>query len=368
MTPHQRMFAAIGGEPVDRLPFATYNCHGFGFGGHAGRAGYGPILEAVRRTGAGVLCKVSARRIGGEWCREEWSEQTEGSDRVTTRVLHTPAGPLRAVTRKPPDQPARCVEHFLKDDRDIERFLSQRPGPVVCDADRLRAHCEEIGPHGVAYVGYHDPFGIVSGLFDQEDFLIRIHTDPDPIQTLLEWAFRWARDDLAALLEALSKTQVKVLLYCCGPEWATPPLMPPEVFPRVVTPFQSRLVAMIHEHGRPASLHCHGRVRQVFGEVPRCGFDALEPIEPPDQGDISLAELRAAAGDALCLMGYVQDQWFYTSTPQRIRRHLAEIVETIGRGTRFIATGTCTPFQFPPTPAYVANYVAFLEAAAELGA
>ncbi len=49
-------------------------------------------------------------------------------------------------------------------------------------------------------------------------------------------------------------------------------------------------------------------------------------------------------------------------------RMYAAIVEAIGRGTGHIAAPTCTPFQFPPTAKYVANYAAFLEAGAALGA
>ena len=50
----------------------------------------------------------------------------------------------------------------------------------------------------------------------------------------------------------------------------------------------------------------------------------------------------------ICLVGYVQDQGFYTSGPDAIRDHAAYIARTIGRGTHYIATPTCTPFAYPP--------------------
>ena len=368
MTPHERVFAAIRGEPVDRLPVCTYNCHPFSWGRHAAWAEYAPILEAVERCGAAVLCKVPVGRTGGLLAPADVVQLAEGGERVTTSVLETPAGPLRKVVRKPADQPAYCVEHYVKDDEDIRRLLSLEPRPVQWKVDELLDRCEEIGQAGVAYVSYEDPFGAVVSLFDQDDFLIRMHTDPGPIMELIEWAFQQSRLELSALLDGLGQARPEVLFYTCGPELATPPLLPPEVFARVITPYQSQLVAMIHDHGFPVSMHCHGRVRDVLEEVLRCGFDVLEPIEPPPQGNIDLAELRQRVGDRLCLMGYMQDQDFYSAEPEDIRRHVAGIVEVVGRGSRFIASPTCTPFQFPPTPRYVQNYVTFLEASAELGA
>ena len=366
MTPGQRMLAAIRGEPVDRMPFATYNCHRFRWGDHARDDAYRPILEAVARTGAGVLCKVSARRSGG-LPAPEITQTHDAGESVTTAVLRTPAGPLRQVLRKPPGQPARHTEPYIKTDRDIERFASLVPRPARWDVEELLARCKEIGRAGVAYLSYDDPLGSTVGLFEQEELLVRLHTDPGPILDLIEQAFQRIRQELRALLEMLPPGG-NICFYTCGPEYATPPLMPPELFARLVTPYHRELVALIHEYGFPASMHCHGRVRQVVGEAVRCGFDVLEPIEPPPQGDIDLPQLRAAAGENLALMGYVQDQDLHTATPERIRGHVAGIVDVIGRESRFIATPTCTPFQFPPTERYVANYVAFLAAAGALGA
>jgi hypothetical protein len=366
MNSGERMLAAIRGEPVDRMPFSTYNCHGFGWGSHAREAAYRPILDAIARTGAGVLCKVSAVASGG-LPAPEITETLEGGDRVTTAVLRTPAGALRRVLRKPPGQPARHTEPYIKTDRDIERFASLEAEPLRWDVRELLKRCKEIGAAGVAYLDYDDPLASAVGLFEQEDVLIRLHTDPGPVLDLMERAFKRIRQGLLALLEVLPRGG-NICFYTCGPEYATPPLMPPALFGRLVTPYHRELVGLIHEYGFPASMHCHGRVRQAIGEVLRCGFDVLEPVEPPPQGDIDLAGLRAAAGEKLALMGYVQDQDLHTATPERIRSHVAGIVEVIGRGSRFIATPTCTPFQFPPTEQYVANYVAQLEAAAELGA
>jgi uroporphyrinogen-III decarboxylase len=361
------MLAAIRGEPVDRLPVATYNCHPFSWGEHRKWPQYRPILDAVRRTGAGMLCKAYATGTGGV-PEPSWSEVTRDGHRICTAVLETPAGPLRKVIDQPPDQPGRTMEHYIKSDEDIERVMSLRPAPITWDVDGVADRCREVGESGLVYLAYKDPFGWSASMFDEEDLLLRIATDPEPVMALIEWAAAYLRGVLASLLAALAATQVEVLFYTGGPELATPPMMGPDAFGRVVTPYETELASMIHEAGFPVSVHCHGRVRAALPEVIKCGFDVLEPIEPPDQGDISLPELREAAGEKLCLLGYVQDQELYTRTAEHIRGHVGSIVETISGGTRYIAAPTCTPFAFPPPERYVTNYVAFLEAAGELGA
>jgi len=367
MAPGERVLAAVRGKVTDRLPVTTYNCHGFSWSEHASWPGYRRVLDAVARTGTAVLCKVGARRVaaGG---RVEARRAADDGREVVTRTLHTPAGDLREVVVKPPDQPARRVESFVKTDADIERWLSLPVGPCGWDVGELLARCREIGDAGVAYLGYDDPLAAVVGLFAQEDLLVRIHGELERIAALVARAFERIRSELAGLLAALAAPRPRVLFYTGGPEYATPPLMPPAAFARLVTPFHRRLIGMIHDAGYPVSIHCHGRIARVLDELIACGPDVIEPVEPPPQGDIDLAGLLSAASGRVSLMGYVQDQDFHLAGPSDIRRHVAAIVATLAGRGRYVAAPTCTPFAFPPTDRYVANYVAFLEAAAELGA
>ena len=367
MTPQERILAAIRGDQPDRLPVATYNCHPFSFGPHADCPEYAPILEAIRRTGAGMLCKTGCRFTGG-LAEPEWIETKDGDETVLTQIHTTPAGQLKKVDRYPPDQPGYTVEHYIKSDEDIEIYAARECTPVEWDVEELLKRIAEIGDDGLAYVGYHDPMAEACRLFESEDLLVRSHVDPEPVMRLIELSFQRIVGELRSFLDATVPTGAKFLLHTAGPELATPPLMPPAFFAKAVTPYQTELVAMIREAGVPAVCHCHGRVRLVLDEMLKCGFSAIEPIEPPIQGDISLAELREAVGERMCLIGYVQDQELHMLKPDDIRAHVAGIVGTIGKGTRYVCTPTCTPFQMPPTPQYVENYVAFLEAAAELGA
>lgn len=363
MTPRERMLTAVARKPTDRFAFSTYNCHPFAWGPHAAGPGYAPLLDAIDRTSAGCLCKVGARRSGG--LPVETVATRDGSTVVTTATLHTPRGPLVRVARTPPGQPSMCVRHFIQDDGDVERYLSlpATAMPVSWDVGEAVARSREIGPRGIAYLDYTDPFYDVSELFDQEDFIIRCATEPERIDALVRSRFDRVVAELCGLLEALVPHRETFLFYTAGPERATPPLLPPSAFERFVVPYQSRLVAMIHEAGYPASLHCHGRVRQVLPYALGCGFDVIEPAEPPPQGDIGLAELLRAVEGRAAVLGYVQDQDLYTHEPEEIAGHIRAVRRLVGDRPGYICAPTCTPFQYPPSERYVENYVAFLEQA-----
>lgn len=356
------MLATIARRTPDRVPFATYNCHPFTGSPHASDAGYAPVLEAIRATGAGCLCKTSAvrRKRAVEPMVER---RREGTSLVRVDTWETPRGTLNSVTRTPDGQPSMCVKRLIVSEEDVERYFSIPYVDPAWDVSGVLARVAEIGDKGIAYLDYADPFNQIAELFDQEEFLVRSITDLPGVERLVERQFERDAADLASLLAALGPRREEVLFYTAGPERATPPLMPPAVFARLIVPFHARMVRMMHDAGCLVSLHCHGRVRDVLDSVEACAFDVLEPIEPPPQGDIDLAELRRRTGGRICLMGYVQDQELHTASDAAIRQKVRAIRAAVDGAPGYICTPTCTPFQHPPSATYVRNYVAFLEEA-----
>jgi uroporphyrinogen-III decarboxylase len=161
-----------------------------------------------------------------------------------------------------------------------------------------------------------------------------------------------------------------LLFYSAGVEVATPPMLSPAAFAELVTPYESALVRMIRDAGHLSAIHCHGRVGRVLDQFLEIGVQALEPLEPPPQGDIPLEQALEAVEGRICLMGYVQDQDLYRAEPDEIRAKVRAIRRAVedrmaeGR-TGYIMTSTATPYMDPPPPRFVRNYVAYLEAAAE---
>lgn len=359
MSPKQLMLSAIRGHPTDRIPVATYNFHPFG--AFPQEAAYLPMLEALSKAEhVGVLCKVPVQRREGRSDRMEVERQHLGDTVLTITRLDTPKGTLEMVHRKPKDQPGYCVEALIKDDHDIESFLSLPAEPALPDLSPTKELYEQLGEKGLAYVAYEDPFYSVAHWFDFEDFAVRCIQELPLIQDLVDREFQRIKVELERILDQAEGYDV--LFYTAGPEVAIPPLMAPQVFETLVTPYERRLVGMIKEAGHLCSIHCHGRVKAVFDQFLEMGTDVLEPMEPPPQGDIYLDEALNRAEGRMCLMGYIQDQDLYTSHPGEMREKVRSICQSVqGRGG-YIMTPTATPYMFPPPEDFVRNYIAFIQA------
>ena len=364
MTRKERMLAAIRRRDVDRVPFSTYNLHPFCDSPHARDDSYRELLDLVVAK-CGMLCKASAG--GGAALPQGMSEtRVSHTDEGTTRthILHTPKGDLASTAVTPVDQPAYVTDHYIETDEDIERYMSLPFEVTDVDLSGAIRLYDELGDRGLVYLAYPDPMYSAGQLFDFEDFVVRCFTDLDGVLRLIDHVFEREREQVRRLADAAKGRDF--LLCTSGPEIATPPMMRPEIFARIVTPYQTELVKIFHEAGLLVSMHCHGHVREVLEEAIRCRFDVVEPIEPPPQGNIALAELFERADGRIALMGHVQDQELHYARPGHMARWIEHIAATAEGRTGCICTPTCTPFQHPAKETYLRNYAEWIDAAGRL--
>jgi uroporphyrinogen-III decarboxylase len=360
MTVRERMLSAIKREPVDRIPAATYNFHPLG--NFSTEPGYAPMLEALRESeNVGIVCKVDAVRRGGRGELFSQTHKIEGDNTFTITQVKCPKGELRTVHKKPGNQPGYTVEPLIKDDRDVERFLSLPDDPALIDMSPVKDTSEKLGDKGLAYVSYADPFYAVAHLFDFEDFAVRCVTQCSQIRELVGREFERIKRELTEMVHKIDGSDA--LFYTAGPEIATPPLFSQDVFKQFVTPYQKELVGIIKEAGQLCSVHCHVKVGSVFEEFIEIGADVLEPLEPPPQGDIHLKEALGMSEGRICLMGYLQDQDLYTLSTDEIKKKVEEICRLVDVRTGYIMSSTATPFMFPPPKQFVENYIQFIRSA-----
>ena len=367
MTRKERLLAALRREPADGTPFCTYNLHPCMNSAHAQDPSYAGLLALVEEK-AGMYCKRSLGRLRrhGRESPERMTETVEddGEHRVVTTFLHTPKGDLRSVRVTPKDQPALVTEHFLKTDDDIERYMSIPAEAQEFDTVDLDEFERQLGDRGMMTVGYSDPMYASASLFDFQDFTIRCLMQPETVRRLVEHQFERIAEDTRRRAEACAGRDF--IFLTGGPEIATPPMMAPRLFQELVLPYQKKLIEIIHEHGHLAMIHCHGRVAQVLDYMIETGVDAIEPIEPPPQGDITLADLLDRAGGRMAMMGHVQDQEFHTAPPGTMTRHVEEIAKVAEGRAGYIMSPTCTPFQHPATDTFIRNYSEWIEAASRI--
>ena len=363
MARKDRMLAALRRRPADRLPFATYNLHPYAKGAHAKDPSYRDLLALVEEK-AGMYCTRSLPTVRRPSpCRTETVEKTEERTTVTT-TLHTPKGDLRSISVTPRGQPAMEVEHFLKTDEDIERYMSLPWEPAAYDTAPVADFLRELGDRGLLTVGFSDPMYAAASLFDFQEFCIRCQTDLASVRRMADFFYERIAEDTRR--KAAACQGLDVIFLTGGPEIATPPMMPPRLFTELVLPYQKRLIRILHDAGYLTMIHCHGRVGRVLDDMIATEVDALQPIEPPPQDDITLPDLLKRSAGRMAYVGYIQDQEFHSAPPGTMTRHVEEIARVVGDRAGYIMCPTCTPFQHPASDTWLRNYTEWIEAAARV--
>ena len=369
MTSRQRLLAVLRGEIPDRVPVSTYELVGFNSRAwENNEPSYARLMERIREcTDCIAMWNPS---FSGECVfltgldpqlveRQTW---TEGNRRLTRTVLHTPAGPLSALDGRDPDVHTTWhLERFLKDAGDIERFLSLPYRPPEVDYGDLRRIREEVGEHGIIMPSVADPLCLAAELFDMSTFTVVAFTERERFRALLEAFFPRVMNYLRSLLEHGAGDLYRIV----GPEYATEPYLPPELFREYVVPYDREMVRLIREYGAYSRFHCHGRLRANLPAIAEVGADAIDPVEPPPDGDVSLREVKQAlAGTAV--FGNVELKVLEHGSEEEVRQAVRRAMEEGKPGGRFCLMPTAAPINVPLSPRTERNYFLYIETALEL--
>jgi hypothetical protein len=150
----------------------------------------------------------------------------------------------------------------------------------------------------------------------------------------------------------------------------TPPYTPPHLFARFMVPHVTRMTQILHAAGAKVRLHCHGKIRHVLDMILQTGCDAIDPCEPPPDGDIELDELkrRCAAQDrSVSLFGNLELKLLEAGTPEQVRQAVHRAMHHAKPGGRFVLMPTAAPINIPLSPPTEANYLTYIDAALEAG-
>ena len=167
MNSRERLIKALKGGIPDRVPISTYELVGWNSDSFENQQeSYRPLMDYIReKTDCIYMTGVSmVNRYVQEHTRvEKWREGKSTYIRVT---LTTPKGELTKLDR------IDCgintvwhVEHFVKDDYDIEKYLSIPDDLVPVDTSHLKSIEEALGDKGYNIGGYSRSLVYSSGAF-----------------------------------------------------------------------------------------------------------------------------------------------------------------------------------------------------------
>ncbi|MDP6634038.1 MAG: uroporphyrinogen decarboxylase family protein [Phycisphaerae bacterium] len=355
MNRRERLTCTLRGEPVDRPAVSFYELNGldedhtdadpFNIYSHPS---WRPLLDLAReKTDRIVMRGVAFDAIDPDPIEAvaETETQVRGQTRLTVRRVRAGDRTLTMRTRRDADiNTVWTEEHLLKDTGDLRAFLQTPPPPSDADADTTPVTLAEteLGDAGIVMIDTPDPLCLAASLFDMASYTVIAMTEQALFRRLLDHF----APSLLARTEQVAQMLPGRLWRIYGPEYAAPPFLPPELFSQYVCRYVKPMIEAIHRGGGYARIHSHGNLRAILDDIVAMGADAVDPIEPPPQGDVELSYVRAKYGRDIVLFGNLEiadienlptDQF-----AEKVKRALDE--GTAGDGRGFVLMPSACPY------------------------
>ena len=329
MTSLERYLATLRGQPTDFLPRV-------------------PILMqfAAEHIGSNYAAFASDWRVLVEAnlrCREEF-----GFDQVSAiSDPYREAQGFGAEICYEADHAPTCKHPPLSDIHDLSP-LRDDPDPYACERmrDRLlavRAFKARVGGECSILGWVEGPAAEAADLRGVQDFLMDLMDSEDDCQALMarctQTAIRFAQAQLAEGADTI------------GVGDAIASQLPPDLYRRLVWPFERQLFEAIHAQGGLVKLHICGNINHLLPHIGELGVDILDidhMVEPE--------KARQAVGPKVAIAGRVDPvSDVLNGTPASIRSATASSYAAIGN-PHLVMAGCEIP---PGTP--VANLKALCE-------
>lgn len=374
LTRRERLLKTLRGEPVDRPAVCFYEINGLDQDPSNPDPlniftdpSWKPLLDLTRerteiipRRGLGSLFRAPSP-LKAFTTVERWFD--EKGRRFVRTTICAGARTLKSLTRHDPDVDTDwTLEHLLKDEDDLEAWLAlphpADPGPLdpqpVLDAEA------KVGDAGLVLIDMADPLCHIAGNFDMATFLVLAHAEPELMHRALQRVSEWLLPRVEAAAAALPGRLWRIV----GPEYISPPYLQPSFFKSYVTRYDRPVVEAIQRHGGFARIHSHGRLKYILDDIAATGCAALDPIEPPPQGDVELREVRARHGRQMVLFGNLEASDIENLPTDRFRKKIDQALRegTQGEGRGFVLMPSACPYGRKLPELALRNYEAMVEA------
>ncbi len=292
---------------------------------------------------------------------EAWRE---GKASVTRKTLHTPKGDLTQTTKVFDDVHTTWqVEHWCKSLEDVDKALSVPYEPLAYDASDYVRVKEEVGDNGIIMASTADPLWLAADLMELGEYTIWAMTETEHFAKTVAIMHERYMENLRRMLN----TCVVDLYRICGPEYATPPFLPPRFFERFVVPYVSEMVDLFHSKGAKVRFHCHNNINQVLEMILATGADGIDPCEGPPDGDITLAEVKQRIGERMCIFGNIQLKVLEHGTLDDVEEGVKACMASAKAGGGYVIMPTAAPINSPLSEKTAENYLRYIETALAYG-
>jgi len=218
---------------------------------------------------------------------------------------------------------------------------------IQSDFALVKTIAREKGQEYFVYTGAAAPFWLLYDLFGFEGMMTALHDAPRSVfnvmdkslETTLAYAqaFKDAGGDGIRVEECLASAD----------------LISPQMYEQFVLPYEERLFTQLCRIGLKTILYFCGDVMPRLPALRQLPIDALMVEESKKNFAIDIAEVRAAVGDGLCLLGNIDSYAVVQKgTDKELATQVARQIKVAGTNGAFIVgVGSPLPLDTPPEQA-----------------
>jgi uroporphyrinogen decarboxylase len=201
-------------------------------------------------------------------------------------------------------------------------------------------------------------FTNVSWLMGLEGLSYALADDPDLVASVFD---RVGRFQLRVTENLLRFDCVGAIWHADDIAFKTQLLVSPRVLRTQVFPWYAEMNRLTHAKGRLAIYHSDGDLQEVVDDIIACGFDGLNPIEPPA---MDINAIKQAYGKRISIIGNIDLGYTLTrGTPDEVRAEVRQRIRDLAPGGGYaVASSNSVPEYVP-----LANFNAMREATFTFG-
>jgi len=365
MTGKERLTATLKGDPVDRPALNLYEIGGFEVDPEDRDDPYNIYnspswkeLLHIAEEQTDVIRMRTPDRIKENPLYNEFFkiEKYEDNNSLFTKTtLKIGKKELTSLTRRDRElDTIWTLKHLLDSEEDLKLFLTL-PDEVFdakYDVSNLFEEEKRTGDKGLVMVDTGDPLCEAAGLFSFENYALTAMTEQDLFHQLLEKLSK----SLYRKTKQVSKEFPGRLWRIYGPEYATEPYLPPYLFKDYVQKYTGPMIEEIQKHGGFARIHSHGKLKNVLDIISDMNVDAIDPIEPPPQGDVELEYVADHYGKDIVLFGNVEITDIENMETAEFEKKTARSIEAGMKAKGFVLLPSSSPYGRDISEQTMTNY------------
>lgn len=251
--------------------------------------------------------------------------QSKGDE--TIKIIKTPKGELRQVSRMAKDRSTITTEHLVKtvDDFPALKFYI-RDAVYTANYDRAQTALDIVGDLGyVNMIAGRSPYGrLVVDLVGIVNLTYIAMDHPDELTKVLEVI----HEVDSRLWEITAKAPGRIAFIADNMDES---LYSPPNYKRFCLPVYQEMTDLFHRHSKIVLAHNDGRLKNLLPMIKETGIDVLDGCTPAPMNDFSVQELADALGSKQYAYCGVPANFFVEDKPESEIIDFAKmIVDTMG--------------------------------------